>query len=110
MLSIRLLDLPLLINLTSIDPVNYFENEHNLSILRPNKRSTKAEDLSRQQKLQISLNYNEADGSAYPGDEHNSSITFASGSMTATPSILMLLGHTLYPVYQNSSMLQSINI
>lgn len=94
-----------------VDPVNYFGNEPNLSILRPSKRGREAEDLSRQQKLQISLNYNlcpdEVDRSAsipnqnpvstglrlsYDDDEHNSSVTSASGSMTASPSVLLSLG------------------
>lgn len=98
----------------TVDPVNYFGNEHNSSILRPNKRGREAEDLSRQQKLQISLNYNlchdEVDRSAsipnhnpvstglrlsYDDDEPNSSVTSASGSMTATPSILMSLGDNI---------------
>lgn len=94
----------------TVDPVNYFGNEHNSSILRPNKRHREAEDLSRQQKFQISLNYNEVDRSAsipnhnavstglrlsYDDDEHNSSVTSASGSMTATPSILMSLGDNI---------------
>ena len=82
-----------------------------MSILRPSKRGREAEDLSRQQKLQISLNYNlcpdEVDRSAsipnqnpvstglrlsYDDDEHNSSVTSASGSMTASPSVLLSLG------------------
>ena len=82
-----------------------------MSILRPSKRGREAEDLSRQQKLQISLNYNlcqdEVDRSgsipnqnpvstglrlSYDDDEHNSSVTSASGSMTASPSVLLSLG------------------
>lgn len=69
------------------------------------------DDISRQQKLQISLNYNvcqdEADRSAsipnpnpvstglrlsYDDDERNSSVTSASGSMTGAPSIIYSLG------------------
>ena len=80
-------------------------------MIQSNKRSREAEDISKQQKLQISLNYNvcqdEADRSAnipnpnqvstglrlsYDDDEHNSSVTSASGSMTATPSIILSLG------------------
>ncbi|KAF2292775.1 hypothetical protein GH714_028155 [Hevea brasiliensis] len=79
-------------------------------MLRPNKRARETEDFSRQQKLQISLNYNiwqdEADRSAsIPNpnpvstglrlsydDERNSSVTSASGSMTAAPSIILSLG------------------
>ncbi|XP_050208033.1 probable BOI-related E3 ubiquitin-protein ligase 2 isoform X2 [Mercurialis annua] len=83
-------------------------------MLRPNKRGREAEDFSRQQKLQISLNYNicqdEVDRSgsvpnpnavstglrlSYDDDERNSSVTSASGSMTAPPSILMSLGENI---------------
>lgn len=98
----------------SVDPVNYFGNEHMTPMLRPNKRGREAEDFSRQQKLQISLNYNicqdEADRSAsipnpnpvstglrlsYDDDERNSSVTSASGSMTAAPSIILSLGDNI---------------
>ncbi|XP_057509749.1 E3 ubiquitin-protein ligase BOI-like [Actinidia eriantha] len=96
------------------DPVNYFGSEHNASMLRPNKRGREAENISRQQKLQISLNYNasldEADRSAsipnqnpvstglrlsYDDDERNSSVTSASGSMTAAPPIILSLGDNI---------------
>ncbi|KAJ1399487.1 Zinc finger, RING-type [Sesbania bispinosa] len=72
------------------------------------------EDISKQQRLQISLNYNvcqdDADRSAsipnpnpvstglrlsYDDDERNSSVTSASGSMTATPSIILSLGDNI---------------
>lgn len=95
------------------DPVNYFGKEHN-TIFRPNKRGREAEAISRQQKLQISLNHNichvEADRAAsipiqnpvstglrlsYDDDERNSSITSASGNMTAAPPIIMSLGENL---------------
>ncbi|EEF37029.1 ATP binding protein, putative [Ricinus communis] len=98
----------------NVDPVNYFGNEHMTSMLRSNKRGREAEDFSRQQKLQISLNYNicqdEADRSAsipnpnpvstglrlsYDDDERNSSVTSASGSMTAASSIIMSLGDNI---------------
>ncbi|XP_050208031.1 probable BOI-related E3 ubiquitin-protein ligase 2 isoform X1 [Mercurialis annua] len=98
----------------SVDHVNYFGNEHMTPMLRPNKRGREAEDFSRQQKLQISLNYNicqdEVDRSgsvpnpnavstglrlSYDDDERNSSVTSASGSMTAPPSILMSLGENI---------------
>ncbi|KAK9277304.1 hypothetical protein L1049_006844 [Liquidambar formosana] len=98
----------------SVDPVNYFGNEHNTPMLRPNKRIREADDISRQQKLQISLNYNicqdEADRStsipnqnlvstglrlSYDDDERNSSVTSASGSMTAAPSIILSLGDNI---------------
>ncbi|PON98984.1 E3 ubiquitin-protein ligase BOI [Trema orientale] len=95
-----------------VDPVNCFRNEHITPMLRPNKRSREIDDISRQQKLQISLNYNnvcqdEADHSAsipnpnpvstglrlsYDDDERNSSVTSASGSMTGAPSIIYSLG------------------
>ncbi|GKV14527.1 hypothetical protein SLEP1_g25390 [Rubroshorea leprosula] len=93
----------------SVDPVNYFGNEQLTPMIRPNKRGREMEDLQRQQKLQISLNYNicqeEADHSArnpnpvstglrlsYDDDERNSSVTSASGSMTAVPSFMFSLG------------------
>ncbi|XP_024023891.1 E3 ubiquitin-protein ligase BOI [Morus notabilis] len=94
-----------------VDPVNYFGNEHINPMIRPTKRSREMDDISRQQKLQISLNYNvcqdEVDRSAsipnpnpvstglrlsYDDDERNSSVTSASGSMTAAPSIIYSLG------------------
>lgn len=98
----------------NVDPVNYFGKEHITPMLRPNKRGREMEDISRQQKLQISLNYNayqeEADHSAsipnpnpvstglrlsYDDDERNSSVTSASGSMTAAPSIILSLGDNI---------------
>jgi E3 ubiquitin-protein ligase BOI-like protein len=98
----------------SVDPVNFFGNEHITPMLRPNKRGREMEDISRQQKLQISLNYNafqdEADRSAsipnpnpvstglrlsYDDDERNSSVTSASGSMTAAPSMILSLGDNI---------------
>lgn len=39
-----------------VDPVNYFGNELNTSMLQPNKRGREAEDFTRRQKLHISLN------------------------------------------------------
>lgn len=98
----------------SVDPVNYFRNEHDTPIIRSNKRGREADDISRQQKLQISLNYNicqdEADLSAsipnhnlvstglrlsYDDDERNSSITSTSGSMMTAPSIILSLGENI---------------
>ncbi|CAI0434677.1 unnamed protein product [Linum tenue] len=94
----------------NVDAVNYFGNEHISPMLQSNKRTREAEDFGRQQKLQISLNYNvcqdEADRSAsvpnnpnavstglrlsYDDDERNSSLTSASGSMTAAgPSMIL---------------------
>ncbi|KAF5746593.1 BOI-related E3 ubiquitin-protein ligase 1-like isoform X1 [Tripterygium wilfordii] len=79
-------------------------------MLRSNKRIGDTEDVYRQHNLQISLNYNihpdEADRLAsipitnpvstglrlsYDDDERNSSVTSASGSMTATPSMISSL-------------------
>ncbi|MED6197279.1 hypothetical protein PIB30_055251 [Stylosanthes scabra] len=98
----------------SVDPVNYFGNEHISPMIQPNKRSREMEDISKQQRLQISLNYNvcqdDADRSAsipnpnpvstglrlsYDDDERNSSVTSASGSMTGAPSILLSLGDNI---------------
>ncbi|GFZ21238.1 SBP (S-ribonuclease binding protein) family protein [Actinidia rufa] len=98
----------------NVDPVNYFGSEHNASMLQPNKRGREAENISRQQKLQISLNYNasldETDRSAsipnqnpvstglrlsYDDDERNSSVTSASGSMTTAPPIILSLGDNI---------------
>ncbi|KAM3706345.1 hypothetical protein ACB098_03G145400 [Castanea mollissima] len=58
----------------SVDPVNYFGNEHITPMLRPNKRG-----------LRLS----------YDDDERNSSVTSASGSMTAAPSIILSLGDNI---------------
>ncbi|XVE75023.1 hypothetical protein DITRI_Ditri12bG0064200 [Diplodiscus trichospermus] len=98
----------------TIDPVNYFGNEPLAPMIRPNKRGRETEDIQRQQKLQISLNYNickeEADCSAsipnpnvvstglrlsYDDDERNSSVTSASGSMTQGPSMILSLGDNI---------------
>ncbi|KAI4328217.1 hypothetical protein L6164_020590 [Bauhinia variegata] len=98
----------------SVDPVNYFGNEQISPMIRPNKRGREMEDISNQQKLQISLNYNvcqdDADRSAsipnpnpvstglrlsYDDDERNSSVTSASGSMATAPSIILSLGDNI---------------
>ncbi|XP_041015548.1 BOI-related E3 ubiquitin-protein ligase 1-like [Juglans microcarpa x Juglans regia] len=98
----------------NVDPINLFGNEHITPIVRPNKCGRETEDISRQQKRQISLNYygcqDEADRSAsilnpnpvstglrlsYDDDERNSSVTSASGSMTAAPSIILSLGDNI---------------
>lgn len=71
------------------------------------------EDISKQQRLQISLNYNACQDEparsasipnpnqnpvstglrlSYDDDERNSSVTSASGSMTGAPSIILSLG------------------
>ncbi|GLU21637.1 hypothetical protein SLE2022_377650 [Rubroshorea leprosula] len=96
----------------TVDPVNFLGNEQLSPMVRPNKRGREMEDIQRQQKLQISLNYNicqdEADHSArnpnlvstglrlsYDDDERNSSVTSASGSMAAVPSIVFSLGDNI---------------
>ncbi|KAE8707261.1 ATP-citrate synthase alpha chain protein 1-like [Hibiscus syriacus] len=94
-----------------VDPVNYFGNEHLTPMIQPNKRGRETEDIQRQQKLQISLNYNackeEADCPAsvpnpnavstglrlsYDDDERNSTVTSGSGSMMQGPSMILSLG------------------
>ncbi|GAV61014.1 zf-C3HC4_3 domain-containing protein [Cephalotus follicularis] len=98
----------------SIDPVNYVGDGHTTPLLQPNKRVRETEDIPRQQKLRMSLNYNifqdEADRStsipnptpvstglrlSYDDDEHNSSVTSASGSMIAAPSVFLSLGDNI---------------
>ncbi|GFY95375.1 SBP (S-ribonuclease binding protein) family protein [Actinidia rufa] len=98
----------------NVDPVNYCGNEHDTPILHPNKQVREAENISRQQKLEISLNYNvchdETDRSAsipnqnpvstglrlsYDDDERNSSVTSASGSMTTAPPIILAFGDNI---------------
>ncbi|KAK8522499.1 hypothetical protein V6N13_115466 [Hibiscus sabdariffa] len=95
----------------TIDAVNYFGNENLTPMVPPNKRGRETEDILRQQKLQISLNYNickeEADRPtsipnphavstglrlSYDDDERNSSVTSASGSMTQGTSMILSLG------------------
>lgn len=96
------------------DPVNYFGNEGNL-ILRPNKQLVReADGMSNQQKLQISLNnkiyHDEVDRTAtipqqnpvstglrlsYDDEERNSSVTSASGSMTAPSSVFWSLNDNI---------------
>ncbi|XP_054790771.1 E3 ubiquitin-protein ligase BOI-like [Prosopis cineraria] len=102
----------------SVDPVNYFGNEHISSMVRPSRQNREMDDLCKQQRLQISLNYNfcqdEPARSAsipnpnanpnpvstglrlsYDDDERNSSVTSASGSMTGAPSIILSLGDNI---------------
>lgn len=95
----------------TVDVVNYFGNEHLAPMVPPNKKGHETEDILRQQKLQISLNYKiykeEADCSgsipnphavstglrlSYDDDERNSSMTSASGSMTHGPLMILALG------------------
>lgn len=97
----------------SVDPVNYFGNDHMSSMIQSNKRNKEMEDASKQ-RLQISLNYNvqqdDVDRLAsipnpnpvstglrlsYDDDERNSSVTSASGSMTAPPSMILSLGDNI---------------
>lgn len=88
--------------------MNYISNEHISSSNRPSKRSKEAEDTSRHQKLQISLNnffQDDVDKSAcipnanvistglrlsYDDDERNSSVTSASENMSTLPVVLSL--------------------
>lgn len=89
-------------------------NEHAAALHGPIKRSREAESFSRPQKLHISLNNNfchdEAGQSgsilnpnpvstglklSYEEDEHNSSITCASDSMTAALPVISSLGDNL---------------
>ncbi|KAJ8758993.1 hypothetical protein K2173_003260 [Erythroxylum novogranatense] len=96
----------------SINPVNYFGNESVNPMLRPNKRGRESEEFGRQQKLQMSLNFevcqDDADRSvSIPNpnpvstglrlsyDERNSSVTSASGSMSTTPSFVLSLGDNI---------------
>ncbi|XP_059656139.1 E3 ubiquitin-protein ligase BOI-like [Cornus florida] len=98
----------------NIDPVNYFRNEHNNPLLRPNKRGRESEEISRKQMRQISLNnicHDEAKLllSSIPNqnpvstglrlscddDERNSSVTSASENLTATPPIILSFGDTI---------------
>lgn len=96
------------------DHVNYFGNKGNL-ILRPNKqRGREADGMSNPQKLQISLNskiyHDEVDRTAtiplqnpvstglrlsYDDEERNSSVTSASGSMTAPSSVFWSLNDNI---------------
>ncbi|OWM76074.1 BOI-related E3 ubiquitin-protein ligase 1 [Punica granatum] len=91
----------------SVNPVHYVSKDNIMSMLQASKQGREVDEASQQQKLQFSLNHNlrdEFDRAAaipppnpvstglrlsYDDDEHNSSITSASGSMTATPSIIM---------------------
>ncbi|KAG8366104.1 hypothetical protein BUALT_Bualt17G0041200 [Buddleja alternifolia] len=88
------------------NPVNYLGNNHGPPFLLPNKCGRDTEAIPNQQKLQFSLNNNEADRKAsivnqnpvstglrlsYDDDERNSSITSGSGSMTAASSIFSSL-------------------
>ncbi|KAM3303909.1 putative BOI-related E3 ubiquitin-protein ligase 3 [Capsicum chacoense] len=99
---------------STTDPVNYFVNEHLTPLIRHNKRGREAEDVSRQQKLQISLNHNLVHDDteqpanvlaqnpvstglklSYDDDKPNSSVTSASGSMNTSTSVIMSLGDNI---------------
>lgn len=96
---------------SNADPVNNFVNEH---LIRHNKGGRETEGVSRQQKLQISLNHNVVHDDterpanipgqnlvstglklSYDDDEPNSSVTSASGSMNAPASVMMSLGDNI---------------
>nr|BAD95238.1 At1g10650 [Arabidopsis thaliana] len=101
----------------TVDPVNYFANDNLVPMIRPNKRGREAESISnniqrQQQKLQMSLNYNYNNTSvreevpkenlvstglrlSYDDDEHNSSVTSASGSILAASPIFQSLDDSL---------------
>ena len=89
-------------------------NDHTTALHGPIKRSREAECFSRHQKLHISLNNNFCNDEAghsgsilnpnpvstglklsYEEDEHNSSITSASDSMTAALPVISALGDNL---------------
>lgn len=97
-------------------PANFIKDKPNNQIaFHPNKRGKETEYVSVHQKLQMSLNYNmfhdDADRSVSllnqnpvstglrlsfnDDDEHNSSVTSASGSMNPTPSIILSLGDNI---------------
>ena len=97
---------------TTVDQVNYFANENLLPMIRPNKRGREAESITRQQKIQMSLNYNHNNISvqeaapkenlvstglrlSYDDDERNSSVTSASGCIVAVSPILQSLDDSL---------------
>ncbi|MQM05525.1 hypothetical protein Taro_038336 [Colocasia esculenta] len=89
-----------------VNPGNYAGNDHIPALSRPSKRSREVEDRSKQQNLQISfhnycqeradqlttfLNPNDVSTGlrlSYDDDEHNSSVTSASGSM---PSLNIMM-------------------
>ncbi|KAL0293058.1 UNVERIFIED_CONTAM: hypothetical protein Sangu_2526100 [Sesamum angustifolium] len=96
------------------NPVNYIGNNHGTPFLLPNKCVRDDEAITRQQKLQISLNNrtfpDEADRKvsilnqnpvstglrlSYDDDERNSSITSGSGSLTAASSVFSSLSNDI---------------
>ncbi|GAV58373.1 zf-C3HC4_3 domain-containing protein [Cephalotus follicularis] len=97
-----------------VGPLNYMENEHATTLDRPTKRGREAESISRQLKQHISLKDNSRQdegglsGSvfnpnpvstglklSYEEDEHNSSATSVSESMTASLPVILSLGDNL---------------
>ncbi|GJS04461.1 BOI-related E3 ubiquitin-protein ligase 1-like protein [Tanacetum coccineum] len=101
-------------NVPAVDPVNYSGREQNSPVFQSNKRPREVEANLMQKKLQISLNqnyYNEESDHpssipnphavstglklSYDDEERNSSITSASGSMTAAPSIMSSFGDSV---------------
>lgn len=96
----------------NVEPSNYIGNINVSSLNHPNKRSRESEDVAMQHRLQISLNNfyqddNDRSGSipnpnavstglrlSCDDDEHNSSVTTASGSMPSLP-IIMSLGDNI---------------
>lgn len=98
----------------NVDPVNYSGREHISPAFQSNKRPRESEANLMQKKLQISFNHNfyneESDRPAsipnphpvstglrlsYDDEERNSSITSASGSMTAAPSLMSSFGDSV---------------
>ncbi|KAM3202889.1 putative BOI-related E3 ubiquitin-protein ligase 3 [Capsicum annuum] len=92
---------------------NYLD-AHLTPLIRHNKRGREAEDVSRQQKLHISLNHNLVHDDteqpanvlaqnpvstglklSYDDDKPNSSVTSASGSMNTSTSVIMSLGDNI---------------
>ncbi|KAF9626680.1 hypothetical protein IFM89_038775 [Coptis chinensis] len=99
-----------------VDPVKYVQNDHVTALRPPNKRCSESEDISRQQKLQISLNSNfyqeDVDHSAFnfnpnptpvstglrlsnDDDEHNSCMTSTSANVAAGLPVIFSLGNDL---------------
>ncbi|XP_010240950.1 PREDICTED: probable BOI-related E3 ubiquitin-protein ligase 2 [Nelumbo nucifera] len=97
-----------------VGPMSHMDNEHAFLMNRPTKQGREAEDVPRQQRLQISLNTNFCQYEAhqlpsipkmnpvptrlrlsYNDDEHNSSVTSINGSMTETLPVILSLGDNL---------------
>ncbi|XP_071736443.1 E3 ubiquitin-protein ligase BOI-like [Rutidosis leptorrhynchoides] len=98
----------------NVDPVNCSGREQNNPAIQLNKRSRESEANVMQKKLQISFNHNfyneESDRPSnipnphhvstglklsYDDEERNSSITSASGSMSAAPSLMSSFGDSV---------------